>query len=170
MRAIDNVLVGVIVSVSAAVLPNVALGQATCGTVSSSHTMRQTPNYKMSVDVSAGTIRSVTACPLQVQTEAWVEALSPSYVSTSRQLYSASVTQTRAVPKLGTWKSTAKHWLIWTLTGQWNALGNTYAETQVIAPLDAGGTCEITADDCIDGYQFESWWPFSTPRRTSALP
>jgi len=119
--------------------------------------MRQTPNYKMSVDVSAGTIRSVTACPLQVQTEAWVEALSPSYVSTSRQLYSASVTQTRAVPKLGTWKSTAKHWLIWTLTGQWNALGNTYAETQVIAPLDAGGTCEITADDCIDGYQFESW-------------
>jgi hypothetical protein len=119
--------------------------------------MRQTPNYKQSVDVSASTTRSLTSCPLQVQTEAWVEALSPSYVSTNRQLYAAAVSQTRAVPRLGTWKSTAKHWLIWTLTGQWNNLGNTYAEAQVIAPLSAGGSCEITADDCIDGYQFESW-------------
>jgi len=157
MRVIQNVLIGVMVSLPAFVLPGSALGQANCGTVSTSHTMRQTPNYKMSVDVSAGTTRTVTACPLQVQTEVWVEAISPTYVSSSRQLYSAAVNQTRAVPRLGTWKSTAKHWLIWTLTGQWNSAGTTYAETQVVAPLDAGSTCQITADDCIEGYQFEPW-------------
>lgn len=157
MRIVEIVLVGALVAAGVGALPLTVYGQANCGTFSTSHTMRQTPNYRQSVDVSASTTRSVTSCPLQVQTEAWVDALSPSYVSTNRQLYAAAVNQTRAVPRLGTWKSTARHWLIWTLTGQWNSIGNTYAETQVIASLDAGSRCEITADDCIDGYQFEPW-------------
>ena len=157
MRVVDGVLVGAVVAAGVAALPATASGQANCGSVVTSHSMRQTPNYKQSVDVSASTVRTVTSCPLQVQTEVWVEALSPSYVSTNRQLYAAAVNQTRAVPRLGTWKSTAKHWLIWSLTGQWNPIGNTYAETQVIAAVGAGQTCEITADDCLEGYQFESW-------------
>jgi hypothetical protein len=134
-----------------------AAAQTVCGTTAIGHTMRQTPNYKQSVDVSANTSRTVNTCLLEVQTEAWVDAISPTYVSSSRQLYTASVSQTRAVPKLGTWNSTAKHWLIWTMTGQWNNLGNTYAKTLVEAPPTSGKACELTAADCPEGYEFEPW-------------
>jgi hypothetical protein len=133
------------------------LAQTNCGLPTVGHTMRQTPNYKQSVDISASTTRPVNTCLLEVQTEAWVDALSPKYISSARNLYSAAVSQTRAVPSLGTWHSTAKHWLIWTASGVWNNLGNTYAQAKVVAPPTSGGACLLTPDDCPEGYEFESW-------------
>ena len=53
---------------------------ASCGGTTVSHSMRQTPNYQRSVDVSAATSLPMTYCPLELQTEAWVDALT-SYVS-----------------------------------------------------------------------------------------
>ena len=82
--------------------PRLAAAQVNCGTTSVSHSMRQTPGYARSVDVSASTSRPINTCPLEVQTEAWVDSLSTAYINSSRQLYSASVSFTRAVPAYGT--------------------------------------------------------------------
>jgi hypothetical protein len=125
-----------------------------CGNVDVSHTMRQTPNYKKSVDVTAVTSRTYTLCPLEVQTEVWVDALS-TYITSKRGTYIASANQTRSVPSYGTWHSTAKHWLIGTATGTWTDAGRTYGSTLVEAPPSAGSTCDIGPSDCIDGYQFK---------------
>ncbi len=126
-----------------------------CGQVAVSHTMRQTPNYKKSVDVTAVTSRTYTICPLQVQTEIWVDGVSPSYTTTKRDTYVAAANQTRSVPSYGTWHSTAKHWLIGTATGSWTDVGRTYASTTVVAPPGSGDVCEIGPDDCLDGFEFK---------------
>ena len=117
---------------SIALAPQLVHAQIDCGSPSVSHSMRQTPNYQRSVDVSATTSRPIISCPLQVRTEAWVDALSTSFINTSTQVYSATVSFTRAVPYYGTWRSTAKHWLIFMLTGVWQNLGNTYRSTSVV--------------------------------------
>jgi hypothetical protein len=134
--------------------PQVASGQIDCGTPSVAHSMRQTPNYQRSVDVSATTSRPIISCPLQVRTEAWVDALSTSFVNSSTQVYSATVSFTRAVPYYGTWSSTAKHWLIFMLSGVWQNLGNTYRSTRVVQS-SSGSTCMLTASDCPEGYEFK---------------
>lgn len=126
-----------------------------CGQVAVSHTMRQTPNYKKSVDVTAVTSRTYTLCPLEVQTEVWVDAVSPTYTVTRRDTYIAAASQTRSVPSYGTWHSTAKHWLIGTITGSWTDVGRTYASTTVTAPPSDGDLCEIGPSDCLDGYEFK---------------
>jgi len=147
-RIVAPALVWAVVSAAAPT----ATAQINCGTISTSHTMRQTPGYVRSVDVSATTSRPINTCLMEVQTEAWVDALTTPYINTSRQLYSASVAFSRAVPTYGVWHSTAKHWLIWTLSGVWSNMGTTYAQTFV-----AQGTysCTLTASDCGDGYEFK---------------
>jgi hypothetical protein len=124
---------------------------ASCGGVTVTHSMRQSPNYKKSVDVSATTSLPMTFCPIQLQTEVWVNALT-TYVTTKRALYTAAVFQSRNVPNYGTWHSTAKHWL---LTTPWTDLGKTFAQTVVYAPPVAQNQCEIEASDCLDGYEFK---------------
>src|SRR6185503_17570874 len=89
--------------------------------------------------------------PLQLQTEAWVDALS-TYVSVKRALYSAAVYQARNVPSYGTWHSTAKHWLL--TSPSWTDLGRTFALTVVYAPPSAGNQCQIQASNCPEGYEF----------------
>jgi hypothetical protein len=128
--------------------------QVDCGMPAVSHTMRQTPNYQRSVDVTASTSRPIISCPLQVRTEAWVDALSTTFINTSTQVYSATVTFTRAVPSYGTWHSTAKHWLIFMLTGVWQNLGTTYRSTSVVQN-SSGSACLLTASDCPEGYEFK---------------
>jgi hypothetical protein len=128
---------------------------ASCGEVKSTHSMRQTPNYRQSVDVVASTIRTMTPCLLEVEVEAWVDALPGTYVSVARKTYSAAVSQTRPVPRLGSWQSTAKHFLIFTIPGTWNNLGNTFGQTTVISPPQVGGGCEIGPLDCPEGYEFK---------------
>ena len=125
-----------------------------CGTVDVSHTMRQTPNYQKSVDVTAVTSRTYTLCPLEVQTEVWVNALT-TYITTKRGTYIAAASQTRSVPSYGTWHSTAKHWLIGTATGTWTDVGRTYASAVVEAPPSSGDVCGLEPSDCIDGYEFK---------------
>ena len=115
--------------------------------------MRQTPNYRLSVDVTASTTRSMNFCPLEVQTEAWVDGLT-SYVTIKRDLYSATASQTRTVPSYGTWSSTAKHYLIWTASGTWNDLGLTYARAAVVPPPTSADVCLLTQLDCPDGFLF----------------
>jgi hypothetical protein len=127
---------------------------ASCGSPLTTHTMRQTPNYKRSVDVSATTSMPVAFCPLELQTEAWVDALT-TYVSVKRALYAASVFQSRNVPSYGTWHSTAKHWVL--TKPSWTDLGRTFASTVVYAPPTAENQCEIQASDCIDGYEYQAW-------------
>lgn len=127
---------------------------ANCGQPAVSHTMRQQPNYKLGVEVSASTSLPITICPLQLQTEAWVDALS-TYISIKRALYSASVYQARNVPNYGTWHSTAKHWVL--TSPSWTDLGRTFASTVVYAPPSAENQCEIQASDCIDGYEYQAW-------------
>jgi hypothetical protein len=114
--------------------------------------MRQTPNYKRSVDVSATTSLPVTFCPLELQTEAWVDGLT-TYVSVKRALYAASVFQSRNVPSYGTWHSTAKHWLL--TKPSWTDLGRTFALAAVIPPPSAENQCEIQASDCPEGYEYQ---------------
>jgi hypothetical protein len=126
-----------------------------CGEVKSYHSMRQTPNYRQSVDVVASTSRTVTACPLEVEVEAWVDSLPGTYVSVSRKVYTASVSQTRPVPRLGSWHSTAKHFLIFSAVGSWNNLGNTFGQTNVVSPPKSGGGCEIGPLDCPEGYELK---------------
>ncbi len=126
---------------------------ASCGGVTVTHSMRQTPNYKKSVDVSATTALPITFCPFELQTEVWVNALS-TYVTTKRALYTAAVFQSRNVPSYGLWRSTAKHWL---LTTPWIDLGRTFAEAVVYAPPVAENRCEIQASDCLDGYEYQAW-------------
>jgi hypothetical protein len=127
---------------------------ASCGNATVSHTMRQTPNYKRSVDVSASTSMPVAFCPLELQTEAWVNALT-TYISIKRALYSAAVFQSRNVPSYGTWHSTAKHWIL--TKPSWTDLGRTFAVTVVYPPPSAGDQCEIQASDCLDGYEYQAW-------------
>jgi hypothetical protein len=127
----------------------------TCGTPQVTHTMRQTPNYQKSVDVVATTSLPVAFCPIELQTEVWVDAMTTSYVTVKRSLYTAAASQTRSVPTYGTWHSTAKHWMIMYPT--WFDLGKTFAQTNVIAPPSNAETCTLSAGDCPDGYQFESW-------------
>ncbi len=115
--------------------------------------MRQTPNYKQSVDVTASTTRSMNLCPLEVQTEAWVDGLT-SYITIKRDLYSATASQTRNVPSYGNWSSTAKHFLIWTGSGTWNDLGPTYARAAVVPPPTGGQICDLIASDCPEGTVF----------------
>src|SRR6185295_14248035 len=92
-----------------------------CGQPQVTHVMRQLPNYQRAVEVSAATTMPIAFCPLQLQTEAWVDALSPPYVSVKRALYSAAVYQARNVPTYGTWHSTAKHWVL--TAPSWTDLG-----------------------------------------------
>jgi hypothetical protein len=126
-----------------------------CGTITTKHDMRQTPNYKRSVDVTASTSRSANLCLIELQTEVWVDALS-TYVTIKRDLYSATATQTRGVPTYGVWSSSANHWAIWTGSSVWTNLGRTYAKTTVEQPPSSGGMCEITALDCPPGYVYEA--------------
>jgi hypothetical protein len=128
---------------------------SSCGEVRSTHTMRQTPNYRQSVDVTASTTRTITPCLLEVEVEAWVDALPGTYVSVARSTYTASVSQTRPVPRLGSWHSTAKHFLIFTIPGSWSSLGNTFAQTNVVSPPQSGGSCAIGPLDCPEGYEFK---------------
>lgn len=127
---------------------------ASCGGTTVSHSMRQTPNYQRSVDVSAATSLPMTYCPLELQTEAWVDALT-SYVSIKRGLYAAAVFQRRNVPSYGFWNSTAKHWLL--TKPNWTDLGRTFASTVVYSPPNAENQCEILPGDCPDGYEYQSW-------------
>jgi hypothetical protein len=136
-----------------ALAPGSAGAQISCGTPSTSHSMRQTPGYLRSVDVVAVTSRPVNSCPLQVQTEAWVDNLTTSYINTATGAYSASVSFTRAVPYFGTWHSTAKHWLVWFLSGTWQNLGNTFAEARVVS--GSVYTCPLSSSDCAEGYEFK---------------
>ena len=147
-----TVVAGVVATYALAARP--AHAQIDCGMPARSHEMRQTPNYQRSVDVSATTSRPIISCPLQVRTEAWVDALSTSFINTSQQVYSANVTFTRAVPAYGTWQSTAKHWLIFTGTSVWQNLGNTY-KSAVVVKSSSGSTCLLTPSDCPEGYEFK---------------
>jgi hypothetical protein len=126
-----------------------------CGTITTRHDMRQTPNYQRSVDVTASTARSANLCLIELQTEVWVDALS-TYVTIKRDLYSATATQTRGVPTYGLWNSTANHWMIWTGSSVWTNLGRTYAKTIVEQPPSAGDMCAITAIDCPPGYLYDA--------------
>ena len=123
-----------------------------CGQPQVTHVMRQLPNYQRAVEVSAATTMPIAFCPLQLQTEAWVDALSPSYVSIKRALYSAAVYQARSVPTYGMWHSTAKHWVL--TSPSWTDLGRTFAFAVLYAPPSAGNQCEIQASDCPEGYEF----------------
>jgi hypothetical protein len=125
---------------------------ATCGQPQVTHVMRQMPNYQRAVEVSAATTMPVAFCPLQLQTEAWVDAIAPSYVSIKRALYSAAVYQARNVPTYGMWHSTAKHFVITSPT--WTDLGRTFAFAVLYAPPSTGDQCEIQASDCPEGYEF----------------
>ena len=126
-----------------------------CGTITTRHDMRQTPNYKRSVDVTASTSRSANLCLIELQTEVWVDALS-TYVTIKRDLYSATATQTRGVPTYGLWNSTANHWMIWTGSSVWTNLGRTFAKTMVEQAPSAGDMCAITALDCPPGYLYDA--------------
>ncbi len=133
--------------------PPSAWAQINCGMPTTGHTMRQTPNYQRSVDVTSSTSRPIISCPLAVQTEAWVDGLSTTYVNQAGpDAYSAAVSFTRAVPYFGSWHSTAKHWLIWLLSGNWQNLGNTYGSVLVAS---GSYSCTLTASDCAEGYQFK---------------
>jgi hypothetical protein len=132
-----------------------ATGQIpSCGGTTTTHSMRQSPNYKRSVDVSATTSLGVVFCPLELQTEVWVNALT-TYVSIKRAMYTAAVYQSRNVPSYGVWSSTAKHWLL--TQPKWTDLGRTFASTVVYAPPSAGNQCEIQPSDCLDGYEYQEW-------------
>jgi hypothetical protein len=152
MAVVIRLAVPALVLASLVAAPHPAAAQVNCGTTSVSHSMRQTPGYSRSVDVSATTSRPINTCPLEVQTEAWVDGLTTAYINSSRQLYSAAVSFTRAVPAYGTWHSTAKHWLIWFASGTWSNLGNTYAHALVAQGIY---TCRLTASDCAPGYEFK---------------
>ena len=56
------------------------------------------------------------------------------------------------MPYFGSWHSTAKHWLIWLLSGNWQNLGNTYGSVLVAS---GSYSCTLTASDCAEGYQFK---------------
>lgn len=125
---------------------------ATCGQAQVTHVMRQLPNYQRAVEVSAATTLPVAFCPLQLQTEAWVDAIAPSYVTIKRSLYSAAVYQARNVPSYGMWHSTAKHFVL--TSPNWTDLGRTFAFAVLYEPPSAGNQCEIQASDCPEGYEF----------------
>jgi hypothetical protein len=122
-----------------------------CGVPTTSHSMRQQPNYKLGVEVSASTSLPLTICSFQLQTEAWVDGLT-SYVSIKRALYTAAVYQARNVPSYGTWHSTAKHWVL--TSPSWTDLGRTFAYAVVYPPPSASNQCEIQASDCPEGYEY----------------
>lgn len=125
-----------------------------CGQPSSSHSMRQQPNYQRGVEVSASTSLPLTICNFQLQTEAWVDGLT-TYVSIKRALYTAAVYQARNVPSYGTWHSTAKHFVL--TSPSWTDLGRTFASTVVLEPPSAANQCEIQASDCPEGYEYQAW-------------
>jgi hypothetical protein len=134
--------------------PFSAEAQVNCGTPSTTHDMRQTPGYLRSVDVSASTSRPLIACPLAVQTEAWVDALPTSFVNQAGpSAYSAAVSFTRPVPTYGTWHSTAKHWLIWLASNTFTNLGNTYKSANVLA--GSVYSCQLSSSDCSEGFEFK---------------
>jgi hypothetical protein len=152
MSTVRLIAVGCVVAVNL-LGARIVSAQIDCGMPNVSHTMRQTPNYQRSVDVTATTSRPIILCPLRMQTEAWVDGLK-TWVETKTDVYSATVTFTRAVPSYGTWHSTAKHWLIFMATGVWQNLGTTYRSASVVQS-GSGSSCLLTASDCPEGYEFK---------------
>jgi hypothetical protein len=89
----------------------------------------------MAVDLAARTTRTLHSCPLEVQTEAWVEGVGNA--ETQRDDISAEVRTIRFVPRAGRWTSTSKHWLIWNYGLDWDFLGTEFGETFVVVEQDS---------------------------------
>jgi hypothetical protein len=145
--------------------PTDVAAQISCGTPNKSLQMRQGANYAQYVEVTAQTARSWTTCPITLKTEAWVEGLSGSLV-TSTGVYLAESKFGRPVPYYGKWHATSKHWSIWS-GFSWQYLGTLYAEAQIVpppAPPPSG--CQITPADCDEGTQ---WVPPCTCKLYSPI-
>jgi hypothetical protein len=138
-----------------AVMAPEAGAQLSCGQVSVANTIYQEGSYRY-VWVQANTTRDINMCPLQLQTEAWVQGVGDA--DSARGVYSAPLRLGRPVPTYGTWHSRGKHWLIW-YPGlpfeSWSLFSETHALTDVVPPPDpdpeyecylAGGTW--TGSEC----------------------
>jgi hypothetical protein len=132
-------------------MPSLAAAQLDCGSHTERLTIRQAPNYARAVEVLAVTSRSFSVCPIELQTEAWVEGSGS--VVTARGVYTAEVKFTKPVSSYGTWRATSKHWSIW-LPATWVFLGTHWAQTTIVAPPSPPSVCLLTAEDCPEGTSF----------------
>lgn len=131
--------------------PTAATAQLDCGSHNERITIRQAPNYARAVEVLAVTSRSFSVCPIELQTEAWVEGVGS--VVSARGVYTAEARFTKPVPSFGKWRATSKHWSIW-MPATWVYLGTQWAQTTIVAPPQPPNVCLLTADDCPEGTSF----------------
>lgn len=87
-----------------------------CGSVSVRNDIYQEGN-ELYVGVDGNTMREITPCAIEVQTEIWVEGVGGA--GSNRGLYSSLLYIGRPVPKTGPWVSKGKHWLIWNGGAYW---------------------------------------------------
>jgi hypothetical protein len=121
--------------------PADAAAQPSCGTISMSNDIRQFGSLR-AVELAARTSRPLTACPLELQTEAWVNGIGGA--DHTRGVHSAEVRVIKPVPSYGRWQSTAKHWLIW-YGFMWEPMGTTFDATIVEGPPEPDPAAECVA-------------------------
>jgi hypothetical protein len=86
------------------------------------------------------TSRDITACPYVVAVEAWVVGHPGGSLSSSTNLFSASVRRPVLLPRYGPWITAGKHWRI--LLTEWYSNGNTSSVANVKEPArDPGYEC-----------------------------
>lgn len=157
-----------------ALLAPQARAQLSCGGVYPANDIFQEGSYRY-VRVQANTTRDINVCPLELQTEAWVQGVGDA--GSARGVYSAPVRLGRPVPSYGTWHSRGKHWLIWypgLPNEAWSLFAESHHQTEVVPPPDpdpeyecylAGGTwtgsecqlpCPLVVDTAGNGFTLTS--------------
>lgn len=152
----------------------VAEAQLNCGAINVRNDAYQVGN-RLTVGVDANTSREIVFCPLEVQTEVWVEGYGGA--GTNRGIYSSLLYISRPVPTEGPYQSKAKHWLIWYWGALWQQHDASTDETTVTIQAEeeeppptcdadyqynpSSGECElmvspIVADVLHDGFKLTS--------------
>jgi hypothetical protein len=101
-----------------------------CGDIKYTNDIYQV-GVQRSVGVQANTMRSISPCPLIVQTEAWVEGVGGA--SKNSGAYSSPVTFSIGVPNWDKRASFGKHWMIWA-PNTYDLFAYSRAETDLIQP------------------------------------
>lgn len=104
-----------------------------CGEVATSNQSWQY-GRRATIEAIIQTRRAITACPLQVQAEGWVNGAGTA-PAPSRATYVAELHMWVPVPYYGGWLVYGKHWLISLggyLSSQWNYLGTTRSGVDLV--------------------------------------
>jgi hypothetical protein len=123
-----------------------------CGSIRNFNTSYQYGSYSW-LEYIVETTRDVNICPYAVSVEAWVVGHPGGSLSSTWDLFTASVRRPVLLPYYGRWITAGKHWRI--LLGLYYSNGSTSSVANVRAPAaDAAYMCSLQgADYYWDGFE-----------------